>query len=152
MVHVDVKELGRVPDGGGWQTMGTVGKKIKKKPAPTAYSFLRSAIDDHSCAVYSEILTDEKGATAQDSGSAQTSSTGRGASLCCACSSIPVPATALVLSTPRLVKRPTSSHRSTDRRRTTKSNASTAPWLSSGLTPPLQLRPRAYCRLPGLDP
>jgi len=64
LVHVDVKKLGRIPDGGGWRTLGTAGKKNKKKSSPTGYSFLHSAIDDHSRVVYSEILTDEKGATA----------------------------------------------------------------------------------------
>jgi transposase InsO family protein len=65
LVHVDVKKLGRIPDGGGWRTLGkAAGRKNQKKSSPTGYSFLHSAIDDHSRVVYSEILTDEKGATA----------------------------------------------------------------------------------------
>jgi len=61
LVHVDVKKLGRIPDGGGWRTLGkTAGIKNKKKSVPVGYSFLHSAIDDHSRVVYSEILTDEK--------------------------------------------------------------------------------------------
>ena len=64
MVHIDVKKLGRIPDGGGWRTLGNAGKKNKKKSVPTGYAFLHSTIDDHSRVVYSEILRDEKGATA----------------------------------------------------------------------------------------
>jgi transposase InsO family protein len=61
LVHVDVKKLGRIPDGGGWRTLGkAAGVKNKKKSVPVGYSFLHSAIDDHSRVVYSEILTDEK--------------------------------------------------------------------------------------------
>jgi len=65
LVHVDVKKLGRIPDGGGWRTLGkAAGRRNRKKSVPIGYSFLHSAIDDHSRVVYSEILTDEKGATA----------------------------------------------------------------------------------------
>lgn len=61
LVHVDVKKLGRIPDGGGWRTLGkAAGVRNKKKSVPVGYSFLHSAIDDHSRVVYSEILTDEK--------------------------------------------------------------------------------------------
>ena len=61
LIHVDVKKLGRIPDGGGWRTLGkTAGIRNKKKSVPIGYSFLHSAIDDHSRVVYSEILTDEK--------------------------------------------------------------------------------------------
>ena len=63
-MHVDVKKLGKIPDGGGHRTLGTVGIKNKKKQVPIGYSFLHSAIDDHSRVVYSEILTDEKQETA----------------------------------------------------------------------------------------
>ncbi len=65
MVHIDVKKLGRIPAGGGWRTLGrSDGRKNKKKSVPTGYAFLHSTIDDHSRIVYSEILGDEKGATA----------------------------------------------------------------------------------------
>ena len=64
LVHVDVKKLGRIPNGGGHRTLGTAGIRNKKKHVPIGYSFLHSAIDDHSRVVYSEILTDEKQETA----------------------------------------------------------------------------------------
>jgi len=64
LVHLDVKKLGRIPDGGGWRTLGNAGRKNKKKSVPTVYSCLHSALDDHSRVVYSEILNDEKKETA----------------------------------------------------------------------------------------
>jgi transposase InsO family protein len=63
LVHVDVKKLGRIPDGGGHRTLGRAQGKRDRK-AGVGYSFLHSAIDDHSRVVYSEILTDEKKETA----------------------------------------------------------------------------------------
>ncbi|HCF99808.1 MAG TPA: IS481 family transposase [Chloroflexi bacterium] len=65
MVHIDVKKLGRIPDGGGWRTLGrAAGQKNKKKTVPIGHAFLHSTIDDHSRLVYSEILADEKQETA----------------------------------------------------------------------------------------
>jgi hypothetical protein len=55
LVHIDVKKLGRIPDGGGWRTLGrTAGRKNKKKTVPVGYAFLHSTIDDHSRVVYSK--------------------------------------------------------------------------------------------------
>lgn len=62
LVHVDVKKLGRIPDGGGHRTLGRA--KGNKKRSRTGYSYLHSAIDDHSRVVYSEILENEKKDTA----------------------------------------------------------------------------------------
>ena len=62
LVHVDVKKLGRIPDGGGHRTLGR--QAGKKNRSGVGHSFLHSAIDDHSRLVYSEILTDEKKETA----------------------------------------------------------------------------------------
>jgi transposase InsO family protein len=62
LVHVDVKKLGRVPDGGGHRTLGrTAGNKNR---SGVGYSYLHSAIDDNSRLVYSEILDNEKKNTA----------------------------------------------------------------------------------------
>jgi transposase InsO family protein len=64
MVHVDVKKLGRIPDGGGHRSLGrAAGTRMKKTTRP-GYAFLHSAIDDRSRLVYSEILTNEKKETA----------------------------------------------------------------------------------------
>jgi transposase InsO family protein len=62
LVHVDVKKLGRIPDGGGHRTLGRT--KGKKNRSGVGYSYLHSAIDDHSRVVYSEILDNEKQETA----------------------------------------------------------------------------------------
>jgi transposase InsO family protein len=64
LVHVDIKKLGRIPDGGGHRFLGrAAGIRVKKGARPgTAY--IHHAVDDHSRLVYSEILTDERKETA----------------------------------------------------------------------------------------
>ena len=70
MVHVDVKKIGRIPDGGGWRVHGkgsTQHKatgRAKSAGARAGYVYLHSAVDDHSRLAYTEELLDEKGATA----------------------------------------------------------------------------------------
>jgi transposase InsO family protein len=60
LVHVDIKKLGRIPDGGGHRVHGrAAAQKIKKSAAP-GYAYLHHAIDDHSRLAYSEILADER--------------------------------------------------------------------------------------------
>ncbi|WP_328435373.1 IS481 family transposase [Nocardia puris] len=70
MMHLDVKKVGRIPDGGGWRVHGkgsaqarTVGR-AKKKGARAGYVYLHSAVDGYSRLAYTEALTDEKAATA----------------------------------------------------------------------------------------
>ncbi len=62
LVHVDVKKLGRIPDGGGHRTKGR--QAGRKNRSGAGYCFLHSAIDDNSRLVYSEILGDERKETA----------------------------------------------------------------------------------------
>lgn len=62
LIHVDVKKLGRIPDGGGHRTLGQA--KGKKNKTGVGYSFIHSAIDDNSRMVYSEILANERQETA----------------------------------------------------------------------------------------
>jgi transposase InsO family protein len=62
LVHVDIKKLGNIPDGGGHKTLGRqAGRKTR---SGMGYSYLHNAVDDHSRLAYSEILTDEKKETA----------------------------------------------------------------------------------------
>lgn len=65
LVHMDVKKLGRIPDGGGWRVRGQTRTnhqaRIDKKPI--GYDYVHSLVDDHSRLAYSEILPDEKGPT-----------------------------------------------------------------------------------------
>ncbi|MEV6569482.1 IS481 family transposase [Streptomyces kronopolitis] len=62
LVHVDIKKLGNIPDGGGHKTLGRqAGRKTRSK---AGYSYLHTAVDDHSRLAYSEIHADEKKETA----------------------------------------------------------------------------------------
>ncbi|CAN5242833.1 IS481-like element ISMsm9 family transposase [soil metagenome] len=64
LVHVDIKKLGRIPDGGGHRKFGrTIGNRHNKKRG-RGYAFLHHAVDDHSRVAYSEILDDERKETA----------------------------------------------------------------------------------------
>lgn len=65
LVHMDVKKLGRIPDGGGWRaTAGTRTNHASRiDKSPLGYDYVHSLIDDHSRLAYSEILPDEKGPT-----------------------------------------------------------------------------------------
>ncbi|HET8958279.1 MAG TPA: IS481 family transposase [Microcella sp.] len=64
LVHVDIKKLGRIPDGGGHRMLGrTIGNRNNKKKG-RGYAFLHHAVDDHSRLAYSEQLPDERKETA----------------------------------------------------------------------------------------
>ena len=64
LVHVDVKKLGKIPDGGGWRVHGRAasghqqGKKVR-----ISYDYVHSMVDDYSRLAYSEIHDDEKSQT-----------------------------------------------------------------------------------------
>ncbi|CAM3817786.1 IS481-like element ISMsm9 family transposase [Nocardiopsis rhodophaea] len=73
LLHVDVKKLGRVPDGGGHRTTGRAQGKRNARATTTTrrnshpmlgYGYLHTAIDDHSRLAYTEIPADEKKETA----------------------------------------------------------------------------------------
>jgi transposase InsO family protein len=62
LVHVDIKKLGNIPQGGGHKMIGRqAGRKTR---SGAGYSYIHTAVDDHSRLAYSEILTDEKKETA----------------------------------------------------------------------------------------
>ena len=64
LVHMDVKKLGKIPDGGGWKAWGraaTVNHRHKK--VKVGYDYVHSLVDDHSRLAYSEVLPDETSAT-----------------------------------------------------------------------------------------
>ncbi|WP_345556590.1 IS481 family transposase, partial [Microbacterium kyungheense] len=64
LVHMDVKKLGRIPDGGGWRAHGrSAGDTAAHKKARIGFDYVHSLVDDHSRLAYSEIHPDEKGAT-----------------------------------------------------------------------------------------
>jgi hypothetical protein len=65
LLHVDVKKLGRIPDGGGWRAHGRC-ERVRgraQKHGPLGYDYVHSAVDDHSRLAYSETLDDERAAT-----------------------------------------------------------------------------------------
>jgi transposase InsO family protein len=65
LVHIDVKKLGRIPDGGGWRVVGRAGSRTRKhKEARIGFDYVHALIDDHTRLAYAEILPDEKGSTA----------------------------------------------------------------------------------------
>jgi transposase InsO family protein len=64
LVHMDVKKLGKIPDGGGWKALGRAATTAQKNRRPkVGYDYVHSLVDDHSRLAYSEILPDEKGET-----------------------------------------------------------------------------------------
>ncbi|MBK0420467.1 IS481 family transposase, partial [Leucobacter sp. CSA1] len=72
LVHVDIKKLGRIPDGGGWRMHGRGSTQDRRAGVARdraarvgalpsrGYAYLHHAVDDYSRLAYSEILTDEK--------------------------------------------------------------------------------------------
>jgi len=60
LLHVDVKKLGRVPDGGGWRLHG---RSEAVRGRGNGYDFLHVAVDDHSRLAYIEALPDERDLT-----------------------------------------------------------------------------------------
>ena len=66
LAHMDVKKLGRIPDGGGWKVHGrAMGSTAARKRTPIGYDYVHSLVDDCTRLAYSEVLPDEKGATCQ---------------------------------------------------------------------------------------
>ena len=75
LLHVDVKKLGNIPDGGGWRYVGrqrgdhnrqrTPGKPRNRYYNPKlGTAFVHTVLDDHSRVAYAEIHDDETAATA----------------------------------------------------------------------------------------
>jgi transposase InsO family protein len=60
LVHMDVKKVGRIPDGGGWRAHG---RSEDVRGRGIGYDYVHSLVDDHSRFAYSEVLPDEKGTT-----------------------------------------------------------------------------------------
>jgi transposase InsO family protein len=65
LVHMDVKKLAKIPDGGGWRGRGQtpMNHQTRGDKTPIGYDYVHSLVDDHCRLAYSEILPDEKGAT-----------------------------------------------------------------------------------------
>ena len=64
LVHMDVKKIGRIPDGGGWRAHGRARReRTRDRTTKVGFDYVHSLVDDHSRLAYSEVLPDEKGAT-----------------------------------------------------------------------------------------
>lgn len=80
LLHMDVKKLGKVPDGGGWRYVGreqggrnraatsarTGAPKSKYRQPLIGTCYLHTVIDDHSRVAYVEARDDETGQTATE--------------------------------------------------------------------------------------
>jgi transposase InsO family protein len=60
LIHIDVKKIGKIPDGGGWKAHG---RSEKVRGRGIGYDYVHAAVDDHSRLAYAEILHDETGPT-----------------------------------------------------------------------------------------
>ncbi len=75
LLHVDVKKLGNIPDGGGWRYVGRaqgqknrtatyVAQRKGNQRAKVGIAYIHTVLDDHSRVGYAEIHEDEKADTA----------------------------------------------------------------------------------------
>ena len=76
LIHVDVKKLGNIPDGGGWRFLGrqqgshnnqatvTPAGRTRNRTPILGYGHLHAALDDHTRLAYTEILPDGRKETA----------------------------------------------------------------------------------------
>jgi transposase InsO family protein len=65
LVHIDVKKLGRIPDGGGWRAdPSQSNRNHRTSHRRIGFDYIHAIIDDHSRLAYAEIKSDEKGTTA----------------------------------------------------------------------------------------
>jgi transposase InsO family protein len=61
LLHIDVKKLGRIPDGGGHRVHGRGPRPRRLRGL--GYDFVHQAIDDMSRVAYVDVFTDERGPT-----------------------------------------------------------------------------------------
>jgi transposase InsO family protein len=75
LIHVDVKKLGNVPDGGGWRFVGRQQGRRNRFATPDkprnawrnpklGHAYIHTVLDDHSRVAYAEIHDDESKETA----------------------------------------------------------------------------------------
>ena len=64
LIHVDIKKLAGIPDGGGWRVRGRGYPGEDAANRRVGYRYIHTAIDDRTRIAYSEIHDDEKAVTA----------------------------------------------------------------------------------------
>jgi hypothetical protein len=61
---MDVKKLGRIPDGGGWRAHGLAATTADKHRRPKiGFDYVHSVVDDHPRLAYSETHPEERAPT-----------------------------------------------------------------------------------------
>jgi len=65
LIHVDIKKIAGIPDGGGWRMHGK-GNDAHGGHSGVGYRYIHTALDDRTRIAYSELLTDEQAATAAE--------------------------------------------------------------------------------------
>ena len=74
LVHIEIKKLGRIPNGGGWRALGwQQGRRNSgpyrrtdstgKKRSTLGYNYIHAAVDDHTRLAYVEVRNNEKAVT-----------------------------------------------------------------------------------------
>ena len=64
LVHMDIKKIGKIPDGGGWRAHGrAMTSTTRDRTNGVGYDYVHSVVDDHSRLAYSEIHDDERADT-----------------------------------------------------------------------------------------
>jgi len=67
LIHIDVKKLGRIPDGGGWRVDGPAvidhDRGRGKRSRRIGFDYIHVAVDDHSRLAFARILPNEQGTT-----------------------------------------------------------------------------------------
>lgn len=64
MIHIDVKKLGRIPDGGGWRAdPHQSARNHNTGHTKVGFDYVHVAVDDHSRLAFVEVHPDEKGPT-----------------------------------------------------------------------------------------
>lgn len=68
MLHIDVKKVGKIPDGGGWRVHGRDSeealKSRRKANHRPGYTYIHACVDDHSRIAYAECHDNERAVTA----------------------------------------------------------------------------------------
>jgi transposase InsO family protein len=64
LIHMDVKKIGRIPDGGGWRAHSRqMGSTAARRKTRIGFDYVHSAVDDHTRLAFTDVLADEKGPT-----------------------------------------------------------------------------------------
>ena len=66
LVHVDIKKLGKIPDGGGHKVLGRAAGEKNTRRGKIGYWYIHNAVDDCTRLGYSELLGDQRKQTAAD--------------------------------------------------------------------------------------